>query len=63
MIPKSLHTVTTLVTVAHIVRDTMSAGFTMNAHELVDRAATLLGYAPSDDVHGLLEVAARKVKT
>lgn len=58
MIPKSLHTVSSLVNLA-----TYLASVTNRKPEWADllAARNILGYAGTPDPHGLLEIAARKI--
>lgn len=63
MLPKSLHTVTTLVAVARIYfdGDTARGVQPASAEAYIARAASALGYAANRDPHGLCDVAARKL--
>lgn len=58
MIPKSLHTVSSLVNLArHLAAQQGRAALPTD----IRAAANILGYAGTADVHGLLEIAARKL--
>lgn len=64
MLPKSLHTVTTLVSVARIFFDSDTARGLQPASATlyVARACAALGYAGIADPHGLFDVAVRKLE-
>lgn len=59
MIPKSLHTVTVLVNVAKILEDVY--GKECSSAELVELAATCLGYGDETDTYSLKEQAVKKL--
>lgn len=60
-IPKSLHTVTVLVTMAKLMQQAHEERATISNHSAVFSCMQALGYSDSPDTYGLMEQAIKKL--